>query len=184
MNKGNAQEMRWREAIEFLLRLASIENTANLREGDRINLIDDLRRFLQVEGEGRVAKELEEARSDAAKLTPVIDAVRQIACAAADHKLAKIWIEKTLLVFDGTRMDDDRLPAVFSDGELRDVVAEFATGDFGEAESWQIGRCEWGECGKLFLADRKGQIFCSHRCANFASSARYQKRKKSKERKG
>lgn len=179
MSKGKSEEMKWRDAVEFLLRLASTGDPASLREGDLINLIDDIWRFLAVEGEGNVAKQLRQAKRSPALLTPVIEVVRQLADGAAEHKRVKIEIGRTTLVFDGSRMDEDRLP-VFTDAlSLKDVVADIAAADLGGAESWQIGRCQWGECGKLFVADRKGQIFCSHRCANFASSARYQERKKS-----
>lgn len=185
MNKGNAQRMKWREAVEFLFRLAGTGDPASLREGDRINLIDDLWRFLEVEGQGDVAKQLDQAKRNPALLKPVIEVVRQLATGAADHERTDLKIGPIRLVFDGGRMkeraDEDRVP-VFSDGPLRDVVADIAAGDLGEAESWQIGRCQWADCNKLFLADRKGQIFCSHKCANSASSARYQERKKSKER--
>lgn len=179
MDNGVPQEMKWREAVEFLLRLASTGDPASLREGDRINLIEDIRRFLEVEGQGDVDKQLRQAKRDPALLRPVIEVVRQLANGAADHKRVEVKITSIRLVFDGTRMDEDRVP-VFSDGPLRDVVADIAAGEIGEAQSWQIGRCEWKDCGKLFLADRKGQIFCSHGCANRASSERYQERKKSK----
>jgi hypothetical protein len=173
--------MQWHDAVSFLLTVAKAGEPKKLSEGDRLNLIEGLRRFLEIEGPCDVATQLEEARSNPNILRPVIEVVGQLADAAADHRRVKIQLGPTSLavVFDGTRLDGDRV-AAFSDGKLCDVVADVAAGDFGMAEPWQIGRCRWRECGNLFLANRKGQVFCSHGCANTASSEAYKERKKAK----
>lgn len=179
MNMSDERVMKWRDAIEFLIKLVSKGDPVHLREGDRINLIDDFRRFLDVEGEAEIASQLEGARSNPALLRPAVEVVLKLVSAAADHKRTEIQVGPTLLVFDGTRLHEDRVP-VLSDGKLRDVVADFAAGDLGLAEPWQICRCQRMECGKLFLADRKGQMYCSHKCATAVSSAKYHERKKAK----
>jgi hypothetical protein len=74
------------------------------------------------------------------------------------------------IVFDGGRLGDDR-GAVFSEGKLRDVMLDIAASDLGDAEPWQVCRCK--ECPELFLAARKGQVYCSHSCANAAASREY-----------
>jgi hypothetical protein len=158
------ESMKWREAVEFLIRFASIETPEELRLGDRLNLIDDLRRYLDVEGEGRLAREIAEAQEKPEKLMPAIEVVRKFAAAAADKKLAETTREGgTTIIFDGGRLDDER-GAISLDGSLRDVMLGTVVSDLDDAQSWQICRCL--ECKKIFLASRKGQIYCSHRCAN------------------
>lgn len=181
MSKGNTQDMKWREAVEFLLRVAATENPLKLREGDLINLLDDFRRYLELQDEVEVKKELDAARSSPAQLVPTIEVVSKLANAAADHTRADVHVGETQVVFVGTRMDfkGERAP-VSIDGTLRDVMVSTAAMDLGLAKPWQIGRCSRTECGKLFLADRKGQMFCSHRCASAVSSAKYQERKKAR----
>jgi hypothetical protein len=116
-----------------------------------------------------IAKEVE---SKASNLTGVIAAVRQLANAAAAHERTVISIGAIKIVFDGRRLGDDRGP-LLSDGKLRDVMADTAAADLADAEPWQICRCRESECQKLFLAARKGQIYCSHNCANAAASREY-----------
>jgi hypothetical protein len=176
--------MEWREAIEFLLRVAAIESPETLREGDRLNLVEDLGRYLEVEVEG-VAKKLSEARSKPAIIRPVIDVVRQLVAAAADHARVEVSKGPTRFAFDGSRLGQDREerePLYFIDGDLRDLMAESAAVTVADLKPWEICRCP--QCRKLFLAGRKGQMFCSHECASTASLARFQERKKSKSKKG
>jgi len=171
--------MKWREAVEFLIRLVAIEDPEKLRPGDLLNLIDDFRRYLEIEGVGRPARELTEAEAKPAKLKGVIEVVRKLVNAAAAHARVEISPEgKTTIVFDGTRLGDER-GAVLKDGSLRDVMAEMAASDLEDAEPWQVCRCKETGCGretggpKLFLAARKGQVYCSHSCANAAASREY-----------
>src|SRR5262249_37286642 len=153
------EPMRWREAIEFLLRLAEVDDPQKLRPGDRLNLMDDLRRYLEDDGEGQLARELVEADENPPKLMDAIKIVRHIAELTADHQVAEIPVGPTVITFDARRLGDDR-GAVSVDGSLRDAIADDAACDFGDADPWEICRCQ--ECRRLFLAGRKGQIYCSH----------------------
>ena len=169
--------MKWREAVEFLIRLAAIENTEKLRPGDRLNLIDDLRRYLEIESDGRPARDLAQAEAKPAILKKLIkdlnSVVRRLANAAATHERVEITPEgKTTIVFDGGRLGDER-GATFLDGSLRDVMADTAAHDLEDADPWEICRCKEAGCRKLLLAARKGQIYCSHSCANAAASREY-----------
>ena len=181
MEVAYSGQMKWRDAVSFLLKVAKAGDPKKMTEGDRINLIEGLRQYLETEGPGMVDSQLTKARSDPALLRPVIDVVREIANAAAHHKRLEVKLgpRPLVLVFEGNRLDGDRV-AAYSEGDLHDVVADIAVADFGMAEPWQIGRCRWGICGKLFLANRKGQVFCSHDCANSASSEAYQERMKAR----
>jgi hypothetical protein len=164
------EPMEWREAVEFLDRFSAIEDPAKLRPGDRLNLMDDLRRYLEDDGEGQLASELAQADADPTKLTDAIEVVRHIANLAADHQVDDIKLGPTVITFDGRRLGDER-GAVSADGSPRDAIADDAATDFEDADPWQICRCD--ECHRLFLAGRKGQIYCSHRCANAAASREY-----------
>lgn len=182
-DQKDTQPMKWREAVELLMRIASIEDPEKLRQGDVLNLVDDLSLFLDVEGTGRLAEELVELKAKPTKLVPVIETVRSLVEAAADHTRAEVELGPTRIVLDGSRLGDKR-GATLYDGALRDVIADFAANDFGKAEPWELCRCRWAECGKLFLAGRKGQAFCSHRCASADAVARYQRKKRKPQRKG
>lgn len=164
------EPMGWREAIEFLIRFSMIEDPEKLRPGDRLNLMDDLRRYLEDDGEGQLARELAEADANPAKLRDAIKIVRYIANLAADHQVDDINVGPTIITFDARRLGDER-GALSVDGSLRDAIADDAACDFADADPWQICRCD--ECRRLFLAGRKGQIYCSHRCANAAASREY-----------
>jgi hypothetical protein len=163
--------MKWREAIGFLIGLAAIDDPEKLRPGDRLNLIDDLRRYFDIEVEGALARDLTEAEKRPSKLIQVIEVVRKLADAVVSRQRVVISPkEKIAVVFDGRRLGDER-GARSSDGRLADVMAGVAADDFSDAEPWQVCRCK--ECGKFFLAARKGQIFCRHACASAASSREY-----------
>src|SRR5262245_59800749 len=142
MKKSQVQEsMKWREAIEWLLYFASIEAPEKLRPGDCLNLMDDLRRFIEDDGTGRLAQDLEEAGETPAKLKPAIEEVRKIVDAAADHKSVDIVPDvKTITTFDGAQLGTERGP-ITRDGTLKDAMAETAADDLGDAEPWQICRC-------------------------------------------
>jgi hypothetical protein len=162
--------MKWKEAIAFLLRFASIEAPEKLRQGDRLNLFDDLRRYLEDDGEGQLAQELAKAEAEPAQLKKVIEVVRTIVEAAADHKEIDIPLGKTTITFHGQRLGDERR-ALSVDGSLIDAVADGAANDLSDVEPWQICRCP--ECTSFFVAGRKGQIYCTHKCANSAASREY-----------
>jgi hypothetical protein len=162
--------MKWKEAVAFLIRFAAIEEPERLRQGDRLNLIDDLRRYLEDDGEGEIAHELAEAEEKPAQLKEVIKVVRAIVEAAADHKLIDIPLGETIITFDGERLGDER--GVLSvDGSLKDALADGTAADLSDAKPWEICRCP--ECNSFFHAARKGQIFCTHKCANSAASREY-----------
>lgn len=172
MKKSEAlKPMKWREAVEFLIRFARIEDPEELRPGDRLNFIDDLRRYFENVGEGKLARELAEAEAKPANLKDAIEAVRELFNAVVDRKRIPLpQKEKITIIFDGSRLGDER-GVVFRDGSLRDAMADTAADDLEDAEPWQICRCR--ECRKLFLAGRKGQIYCSHPCANAVAARQY-----------
>src|ERR1041385_2034175 len=99
MPKSSTEVMKWREAVEFLLRMATTGDPAKLREGDLINLIEDLRRYLELQYEVQGKKERGEARSNPAGLAPASDFVLKLATAAADHTRAEIHVGATQVVF-------------------------------------------------------------------------------------
>jgi hypothetical protein len=164
------EPMKWSEAVGFLIRFAAIEDPEKLRPGDRLNLMDDLRRYLEDDGDGQLARELAEADAKPARLKDAIEVVRTLADAAAEHKQADIELGATTITFDGGRLGDER-GALSVDGSLRDALADDAAADLSDAKPWQICRCP--ECKGLFLAARKGQIYCAHQCANAVASREY-----------
>ena len=172
-------EMTWRQAVEFLVRLADVEDPQKLKQWQVLRLVEECSLFLDLEGDGQPARELEQAKKKPATLKPVIETMRELVRAVADHTRIQVRVGQTKAVLDASRLGDKR-GAAFTDGRLVDVMTAQAVDDLGDAEPWQICKCRWPSCGHVFLADRKGQVFCSHKCASAASSARYQERKRPK----
>jgi hypothetical protein len=163
--------MEWREALEFIIRFAAIEDPKRLRVGELLNLIDDLRRYLEIEGDAKLAGQLAEVEKKPALLKGSIEIVRKLANAAVARQRAVIGLGETSM-FDGTPLGDER-GALLTDGNLKDSMADTVAGDLAQAESCLICRCGESCCGKLFLAARRGQVYCSHTCANNAASREY-----------
>ena len=171
-------EMNWRQAVEFLVRLADVKNPQSLKQWELLRLIEECSQFLDLEGNGQPARELDQAKTKPATLKPMIEVVSRLVRAVADHTRIEVQVGKTRAVLDASRLGDER-GAVLTDGKLVDVMTAQAVDDLGDAEPWQISKCLWRDCGRVFLAERKGQKFCSHRCASASSSAGYQERKRS-----
>jgi hypothetical protein len=172
-------EMTWRQAVEFLVRLAEVEDPQKLKQWQLLRLVEECSQFLDLEGDGQPARELVQAKKRPATLKPMIETVRELVRAVADHKRIEVQVGQTTAVLDASRLGDKR-GAAFTNGKLVDVMTAQAVDDLADAEPWQICKCRWPSCGHVFLADRKGQVFCSHKCASAASSARYQERKRPK----
>jgi hypothetical protein len=170
-------EMTWRQAIEFLVRLADVKDPEKLKQWQLLRLVEECSQFLDLEGEGQPARELAQAERRPATLKPLIETVRKLVQAVADHTRIEVQVGHTTAVLDASRLGDKR-GAAFIDGKLADVITAQAVDDLGDAEPWQICKCRWPDCSRIFLAERKGQKFCSHRCASAASSARYQQKKR------
>lgn len=168
--------MRWREAIEFLLRFAQMENLEDLRPGDRLNLIDDLKRYLEDDGEGKLGKELAEVAAKPLLLKGLIQEVRTLVGCAVEGLSRDFNLGGTTLTFDGSRLGDERRVLTF-DGSLNDALVDDAAFDLSDAKPWEMCRCKEQDCQKLFLAARKGQIYCSHACASTASVREHRSRK-------
>src|ERR1700683_591717 len=111
MKKNQTQSlklMKWKDAIDFLIRLAALQDPTSARIGDRLNLIDDLRRYLEIEDTGRLSHKLKQAENKPNLLTPVSEVAQKLLAAAADHKVVEFEFEKIQLRFDGTKLGDSR----------------------------------------------------------------------------
>jgi hypothetical protein len=175
--QGSSAEMTWRQAVEFLVRLADVTDPEKLKQWELLRLVEECSQFLDLKGDGQPARELAQAKRKPATLKPLIETVRKLVQAVADHARIEVRVGQTKAVLDASSLGDER-GAAFTDGKLVDVITAQAVEDLGDAEPWQICKCRWRDCGRIFLAERKGQMFCSHRCASAASSARYQERKR------
>jgi hypothetical protein len=172
-------EMTWREAIEFLIRLASIGDPERLRPSEVLKHVEDCQQFLDIEGKGQPARELAQAKERPATLKPTIEAVHRVVEAVANRARFEFKFGSTRAVLDASRLGDRR-GTVFTEGALVDVVMAQALDDLGDAEPWQVCKCLWPDCGKIFVADRKGQKYCQPKCASAAAAARFQERKKAR----
>jgi len=158
----NPNEMALKEALQFLIDLAEIENPSTLRGWQRVKLAEDLAMYLGVEGEGAVSAQIGKIQEHPETVTPTISAARDLLNAAADKEPLKGKLGAMEFIFKGDEVGTGRSPVLWS-GSLADIFVQQALSDLGDAKSWQIVRCP--ECHRIFLARRKGQKFCSPYCS-------------------
>lgn len=165
-------EMNHKKAVELLIRIARLDDPASLRLGDHLNLIEDLRSFLDLSGKGGLARQLNRAQRKPGILKRAMIAVRELVDAAANGKRKELSFGPGKVVLDGSKLGGR--DALLWDGDLRDVIAQFAAIDLAELEPGEVGRC--AACRQPFLVARKGQRYCGHACAVKVAVRVYQKR--------
>jgi hypothetical protein len=160
-------EMKLGEALRFIVRLGQ-EDVSRLSRGALLDLIDGLRKYLNVGNRGKVDSELRQAEKVPEKLAGAIAVARQIIETVADHKKSKLRYEAGEYVIDAS---SGHRPLALESSSLRDAVLHFATGDIDdEAESLRIRRCP--RCSRIFYGQTNAK-FCSRRCASAEAVARY-----------
>lgn len=164
--------MMLKDAVALLVRIAGLDDPASLRLGDRLNLIDDLRRYLDISPVGKTSRELDRAQDEPVRLKPVTQGVRELVDAAADGKKVELSFGPGKVVFDGAKLG--ARDALLWDSNLRDEIIQLAATDLAELKPRQLGRC--AVCKRVFPAARKGQRYCSHACAVKVAVRRYQTR--------
>jgi hypothetical protein len=163
------------EALRFLVRLAQTDIT-RIKRGDLLNLIDGLREYLCVSGDGRTAAELQLAENDPKRLEPTIETVRQVVEAIADRKAVHLSYGKGAYLIDAT----GPRPLSAEDASLRDNVLHAAAGDIDCERAARIRRCP--RCGVVFYG-QPNAVFCSRNCAAAEAVRRYRSRKEARQRK-
>jgi hypothetical protein len=156
-------------------------NAASLakgRPGDLPNLIYELRQWLDLEPDEPLNREVGDLERGPPRLQAIIDRVAELLEAVADRKRFRADYSGGGVVLDASKLAFAGGRALsYRDAKLQDAVVRVALDDLYEdtAAALRIQRCQEPECSKVFLAERKNQKYCSHRCANKAASRTYRK---------
>lgn len=161
----SANEMKTSEALQWLVRFATTD-LDHLRRGDLLNLLDEIRRYLDVAGDGQIDTELRKAEGNTLALAKAAKVARQIVETVADGKQARIPYGKGDYVLDasGARI------ATYEGSSLRDAILHTAAGDLDSEEKGRIKRCP--RCNKVFYG-QTNQLYCSRNCAAAVAVKKY-----------
>lgn len=154
------------ESLRFLVRLAQPEEVEPLSRGGVLDLIDGLRKYLAVEGEGQIDRELRRAEKTPELLSDVRCVARRVVEAIADRKTETIEYDPGKYVIDAS----GPRPLTFEDSSLRDAVLHFAAADIDSDQASRIRRCP--RCRRVFYGQTNAK-FCSRRCASAAAVQKY-----------
>ena len=177
------------QRMEFLIRFVGLD-LANLRQGDQLNLQDDIKRFLgSVPAPGEVVvsfKEQDVERYPEKSVRSLQGLVRtflsQVANASKDRtgKLQSLGIPTSLALRADFRVIRDPGDFVLLNvsGNLTDIFLFKTLFLLFQARIEPIRECP--ECGKIFYRRDARQKFCRRRCANLAATKRFVERRKKK----
>lgn len=177
------EPMELEESIRWLLSFSkSTEDTlSNGRPGDLLNLLFDLRRYLQVEpDDDKVEKALTKAEREPLTLLATIATVRQLLTRVSERGSFRHRYGSGELVFDASKLPSENALS-YHDASLTDAVVQVAVDDLSNATALRVKRCANDACGEIFFAERRSQIYCGHRCANLIASSTYRKQADKKE---
>jgi hypothetical protein len=150
------------------------DSLAKGRPGDLPNLIYELRQWLDLEPDEPLSAEVTDLAKKPARLQAIIDRVVELLGAVADRNLFNADYSAGGVIFDARKLGSEGGRALsYRDASLEDAVLRVALDDLCEdvEAALRIQRCEEPECLRVFLAERKNQKYCSHRCANKMASA-------------
>lgn len=177
------EPMDLEESLRWLLSFSKLteDQLSHGRPGDLANLVFDLRRYLQVESDDeRVEKELANAERDPRTLLTTIATVRGLLTYVAEKAPFRYRYGGGELVFDASKLPSDGALS-YHDASLSDAVVQVAVDDLSDATALRVKQCANDKCRELFFAERRSQIYCGHRCANFIASSTYRKQAEKKE---
>lgn len=177
------EPMELEESIRWLLSFSkSTEDTlSNGRPGDLLNLLFDLRRYLQVEpDDDKVERELTKAEREPLALLPTVAIVRKLLAQVAERGFFRHRYERGVLVLDASKLPSENALS-YHDASLTDAVVQVAVDDLSDSVALRVKRCANEACGEVFFAERRSQIYCRHRCANLIASSTYRKQADKKE---
>jgi hypothetical protein len=174
--------------VQFLIALSETDVAAldNLeRPGDLLNLVAGLYRYGFISaGSGDPAREIQrratEIRADTALLHRCIETNRKLLAAVAD-KTRFDWalLPGSKFILDATRNVGSighwgHFTPMGSQALEQTVVLQ-AMHLLSDEEGRLVRRCRRLSCGRIFLATRPKQIFCSRKCASASSFENYKR---------
>ena len=172
--------MNKERVLPWLLELSRVDadSLARGRPGDLPNLIYELRQWLGLEPDEPLNTEVSNLAKKPARLQAMIDRVAELLGAVADRKSFRADYSGGSVILDAAKLGSEGGRALsYRDANLEDAVLRVALDDLHEnvEAALRIQRCDEPECLRVFLAERKNQKYCSHRCANKTASRAYRK---------
>ena len=197
--------MKVNEATRFLVTLAN-SNVQELAAIDNPGIVStllyDLRRYLNVSGEGQIARTIAQAeKNDLTPLERPIKEVRDLLDNVTAGKFDKCRFDlgKDRPLRIALLLDDESIVSA-EDGDLTDAIMSAAYSDMEceDRELLHVGRCQYvagreylpgrrylggHEHPKFFYKIKFNQNYCDHACANKAAAERSRPPKPRKTRK-
>ncbi len=175
------EPMRKERILPWLVDFSGVnaDSLAKGRPGDLPNLIYELRQWLDLEPDESLSAEVQALEKNPARLQAIIDRVAELLGAVADRRCFRADYSGGSVVLDATKLGSEGGRALsYRDANLEDAVIRLALDDLYEdvEAALRIRRCEEPECLRVFLAERKNQKYCGHRCANKMASRVYRNR--------
>jgi CGNR zinc finger len=172
--------MKKERVLPWLVELSRVNavSLAKGRPGDLPNLIYELRQWLELEPDEPLNAEVSGLEQKHARLQAMINRVAELLGAIADRKCFHADYSGGSVILNAGRLGSEGGRALsYRDANLEDAVLRVALDDLYEdvEAALRIQRCEEPECLSVFLAERKNQKYCSHRCANKMASRAYRK---------
>lgn len=174
MNKDDVP--RW------LVQFAATDALTN-RPGDLLNLIYEMRRWLDIERDEPFDERVRELEQDPARLQSLIRKVSELVNKVADGERFETQYSGARVILDAAKLRArDRRALSYREEKLDDAVLLVAIEDIHKnvEAALRIRRCPELGCGQVFYAKRENQKYCSHSCASKNASREYQEREKKK----
>lgn len=168
--EGALELLNGRRVATMLVSLGTAD-LDSLREGDLLNVIDELRWFLGIEGENTAEELLRKARDHRRVLRPVLEVARQMVETLADHGQMDIRYSGGFSRLDAK---GERPAVIGYPRSLRDGFVFNALLALQAEPVRRIRRCP--ECHQIFCAERENKIYCGHPCANLVAARAYRKK--------
>lgn len=162
--------------LKWLIALTTLDlkELAKGRPGDLPNVVYDLEKWLGVYDDPKLAGQIRKLLRQPRLLQPLINETSALVASVADRRKFSYRYSDGEVEIDAGRLERGDARAVsyrFSD--LLDAVVQVAIHDLTRYDALKVRRCGEQTCHKIFLASRRSQIYCSHRCANVRASRKY-----------
>jgi hypothetical protein len=168
--------IRSEESLNWLIAVASLDprKLGSGRPGDLPNLVYDLERWFGTSDDAKLVGQIRNLLRRPALLQHLVRELSALVAAVADRGKHVYRYSDGHVEIDAGRLEkgSGRLVSYrFTD--LLDAAMHLAIHDLTRNDPACIRRCREQSCRKIFLAARRSQIYCSHRCANLQASRKY-----------
>lgn len=178
LNKGNETHgaIRNEEGLKWLIALTSLDprELPKSRPGDLPNLVYDLKRWFGASGDPKLSGQIRGLLQRATLLKRLVSELSALVAAVADRGKYVYRYSDGHVEIDAGRVEQGSGRLVcYRFTDLLDAVIHLAIHDLTRNDPLRVRRCREQSCGKIFLASRRSQMYCSHRCANLQASRKY-----------